>query len=145
MAKRKMDLRKTAAEKPHKACETNHHRAVVARGSCPNNLTSFKRNGTRRVDWVVGVSYDDDLKKDRGVIGNVFPGENCILTEPPTTVAASELADSGVNFVVRPWVKTADDWDVYFNITEGHKFALDQNGITIPYPQRDIHMKGGVS
>ena len=97
------------------------------------------------MDLVVGVSYDDDLKKARQVIEDVLAGENRILTDPPVTVAVSELADSSVNFVVRPWVKTADYWDVYFNITENMKIALDKNGITIPYPQRDIHMKGGVS
>lgn len=85
------------------------------------------------------------LKKARQVIEQVLAGDNRTLSEPPATVAVSELADSSVNFVVRPWVKTADYWDVYFNITEGIKSTLDNNGITIPYPQRDIHMKGGVS
>ena len=121
-------------------------RVIVPNGQVTGgNIMNYTVNGTRRVDLVVGVSYDDDLKKARQVIEQVLAGENRILADPPTTVAVSELGDSSVNFVVRPWVKAADYWDVYFNITEDVKLALDKNGITIPYPQRDIHMKGGVA
>lgn len=121
-------------------------RIIVPNGQVTgSNIMNYTANGTRRVDLVVGVSYNDDLKKAKRVIEEVLAGENRILAEPATTVAVSELADSSVNFVVRPWVKTPDYWDVYFNITEGVKMALDKNGITIPYPQMDIHMKGGVS
>jgi len=121
-------------------------RIIVPNGQVTaSNIMNYTVNGTRRVDLVVGVSYEDDLKKARKVIEDVLAGEDRILADPPVTVAVSELADSSVNFVVRPWVKTVDYWDVYFNITEGLKTALDKNGITIPYPQRDIHMKGGVS
>ena len=121
-------------------------RIIIPNGQVTgSNIVNYTVNGTRRVDLVVGVSYDDDLKKARQVIEQVLAGDDRILSDPPVTVAVSELADSSVNFVVRPWVKTADYWDVYFNITEGIKLALDKNGITIPYPQRDIHMKGGVS
>ncbi|MBN2316645.1 MAG: mechanosensitive ion channel [Sedimentisphaerales bacterium] len=121
-------------------------RIVVPNGQVTSsNIMNYTVNGTRRVDLVVGVSYNDDLKKAKKVIEEVLAGENRILAEPATTVAVSELADSSVNIVVRPWVKTADYWDVYFNITEGVKIALDKNGITIPYPQMDVHMKGGVS
>jgi small conductance mechanosensitive channel len=121
-------------------------RLIIPNGQVTgSSIMNYTVNGTRRVDLVVGVSYDDDLKKARQVIEQVLAGDDRILSEPPTTVAVSELADSSVNFVVRPWVKTADYWDVYFNITEGIKTALDKSGITIPYPQRDIHMKGGVS
>ena len=121
-------------------------RIIIPNGQVTgSNIVNYTVNGTRRVDLVVGVSYDDDLKKARQVIEQVLAGDDRILSDPPVTVAVSELADSSVNFVVRPWVRTADYWDVYFNITEGIKLALDKNGITIPYPQRDIHMKGGVS
>jgi small conductance mechanosensitive channel len=94
---------------------------------------------------VVGVSYDDDLRKAKQVIEQVLAGDDRILADPPTTVAVSELGDSSVNFVVRPWVKSADYWAVYFAFTENVKLALDKNGITIPYPQRDIHMKSTVA
>jgi small conductance mechanosensitive channel len=121
-------------------------RIIIPNGQVTGtSIVNYTVNGTRRVDLVVGVSYEDDLKKARQVIGQVLAGEDRILTDPPTTVAVSELGDSSVNFVVRPWVKAADYWDVYFNITESVKLALDKNGITIPYPQRDVHMKGGVS
>jgi len=110
--------------------------------SCIINYTA---NGTRRVDLVVGVSYEDDLKKAKQIIEKVLADDDRILAEPATTVAVSELGDSSVNFVVRPWVNSTDYWNVRFDITEKVKVALDNNGITIPYPQRDIHMKSGVS
>ncbi len=106
---------------------------------------NYTTNGTRRVDLVIGVSYEDDLKKTREVIGKVLSKDKRILAEPATTVAVSELADSSVNFVVRPWVKSADYWDTYFDLTEQLKLALDSNSISIPYPQRDIHVKTPVN
>jgi len=104
------------------------------------NILNYSVNGTRRVDLVVGVSYEDDLRKAQEVIEQVLAGDDRVLKEPAPTVAVSELGDSSVNFVVRPWVKSADYWDVYFDITAKVKLALDQNGISIPYPQRDVHM-----
>ncbi len=104
------------------------------------NILNYTVNGTRRVDLVVGVSYEDDLKKASDVIEQVLAGDDRILKDPPATVAVSELGDSSVNFVVRPWVKAADYWDVYFDVTTKVKLSLDQNGITIPFPQRDVHM-----
>ncbi|MFC1738889.1 mechanosensitive ion channel family protein [Planctomycetota bacterium] len=105
------------------------------------NMMNYTVNGTRRVDLVVGVSYEDDLKKAQQVIEQVLADDDRILKDPAATVAVSELGDSSVNFVVRPWVKPEDYWDVYFDVTEKVKLSLDQNGISIPYPQRDIHMK----
>ena len=107
------------------------------------NIENYTFNGTRRIDLVIGVSYEDDLKKAREVIEKVILGDERILKEPAYTIAVSELADSSVNFVVRPWVNTADYWDVRFKITEEIKLALDKNGISIPYPQHDVHMKSG--
>ena len=109
------------------------------------NILNYTVNGTRRVDLVIGVSYEDDLKKTKQVIEKVLAGDERILQDPAPTVAVSELADSSVNFVVRPWVKSADYWNVYFNTTQKVKLALDESGITIPFPQRDIHMKNGVA
>jgi small conductance mechanosensitive channel len=105
------------------------------------NILNYTVNGTRRVDLGVGVSYEDDLKKAKQVIEDVLAADERILKEPPFTVAVSELGDSSVNFVVRPWVKSADYWDVYFDVTTKVKQSLDQNGISIPYPQHDIHIK----
>jgi len=103
---------------------------------------NYTVNGTRRVDLVVGISYEDDLKKAKQVIEEVLAGDDRVLKEPNPTVAVSELGDSSVNLVVRPWVKSTDYWDAYFDVTAKVKLALDANGITIPYPQRDVHIKG---
>jgi len=108
-----------------------------------SNIFNYSVNGTRRVDLVVGVSYEDDIKKAQEVIEQVLAEDEKVLKNPAPTVAVSELGDSSVNFVVRPWVKSADYWDIYFSITGKVKLALDQNGISIPYPQRDIHVKSG--
>lgn len=121
-------------------------RIIIPNGQVTgSNIMNFTVNGTRRIDLVVGVSYEDDLKKAQQVIEKVLAGEDRILEEPATTVAVSELGDSSVNFVVRPWINAADYWSVRFKLIEEIKLALDKNGITIPFPQRDIHMKDGVS
>jgi len=106
-------------------------------GGCIKN---YSANGTRRVDLTVGVSYGDDLGKAKQVIEAVLKADERVLAEPAITVAVVEMADSSVNFVVRPWVKSADYWGVYFDLTEKIKIALDDNNITIPFPQRDVHM-----
>jgi len=105
------------------------------------SILNYTVNGTRRVDLVVSVSYDDDLRKARRVIESVLAAEARILREPAPLVAVSEMADSSVDFAVRPWVKTADYWDVYFALTERFKTALEENGITIPFPQQEIYVK----
>ncbi len=107
------------------------------------NILNYSVNGTRRVDMVVGVSYEDDLKKAKQVIESVLAKDTRILEDPAPTVAVSELADSSVNFVVRPWCKSADYWDVLFDTTTNIKIALDDSGISIPFPQRDIHIIDG--
>lgn len=121
-------------------------RIIIPNGQVTGgNIMNFTANGTRRIDLVVGVSYEDDLKKTQQVIEKVISSDERILKEPVYTIAVSELGDSSVNFVVRPWVNAADYWAVRFDITEKIKLALDKNGITIPYPQRDIHMKSGAA
>jgi small conductance mechanosensitive channel len=116
---------------------------------CPNaqltggNIMNYTVNGTRRIDLVIGVSYEDDVRQAKQVIEGVLAGDERVLQEPAPTVAVYELGDSSVNFVVRPWVKSADYWDAYFDITAKVKLALDENGISIPYPQRDVHIKNG--
>jgi small conductance mechanosensitive channel len=94
------------------------------------------------VDLKIGISYDDDLKKAKKVIENVLAAVARILRNPASIVAVSELGNSSVNFVVRPWVKSADYWDVYFDITEKLKLAIESNGLTMPFPQYDVHIKG---
>ena len=121
-------------------------RVIIPNGQVTgSNIMNFTVNGTRRIDLVIGVSYDDNLKKTREIIEAVIAGDNRILKEPAYTIAVSELADSSVNFVVRPWGNAADYWSVRFDLIEGIKLALDKNDITIPYPQHDIHMKSEVA
>lgn len=103
-------------------------------------ITNYSANETRRVDMVVGVSYDDDLDKVRKILEELIAAEDRILDDPACTIAVSELADSSVNFVCRPWVKTADYWGVKFDLTEAIKKRFDQDGVSIPFPQQDIHV-----
>ncbi len=103
-------------------------------------ITNYSANETRRVDLVVGVSYDDDLDKVRKELQDLVAADDRILDDPAVTIAVSELADSSVNFVVRPWVKTADYWGVYFDLTEAIKKRFDEVGISIPFPQQDVHI-----
>lgn len=103
-------------------------------------ITNYSANDTRRVDLVVGVGYDDDIDKVRKALQEVVAADERVLADPPVTIAVAELADSSVNFVVRPWVKTADYWGVTFDLTEAIKKRFDRDGISIPYPQQDVHL-----
>jgi len=103
-------------------------------------ITHFSANPTRRVDLVAGCGYDDDLDKVRKVLEDIIAADDRILADPAPTISVSELADSSVNFVVRPWVNSADYWGVYFDVTEKIKKRFDAEGISIPFPQRDVHI-----
>jgi small conductance mechanosensitive channel len=104
------------------------------------NITNFSAKPTRRVDMVVGISYDSDLKKAKSILQEMVAADERILKDPAPTVAVAELADSSVNFVVRPWVASADFWGVKFDFTEAVKLRFDAEGITIPYPQMDVYL-----
>ncbi|PJE79989.1 Small-conductance mechanosensitive channel [invertebrate metagenome] len=115
--------------------------AVIPNASAlSGNIINFSRTGSRRIDLEIGVSYQSDLKKTREVIIQVLETEDRILKNPAYTVGIIALADSSVNFVVRPWVKTPDYWSVYFDLTERIKLALDKAGIIIPFPQREVRI-----
>ncbi|VGO15261.1 Small-conductance mechanosensitive channel [Pontiella desulfatans] len=103
-------------------------------------ITNFNANGTRRVDLVAGIGYGDDIDKAKSVIEGILAADKRILKEPAPTVAVVEMADSSVNIVVRPWCSGADYWGVYFDTTETIKKTFDEQGITIPFPQRDVHI-----
>ena len=105
-----------------------------------DNITNYTKKEKRRVDLVVGVSYGDDIEKVKRVIWNVLDGDARVLKDPAPTVAVLELGESSVNFAVRPWVNTADYWNVYFDTTENLKKRFDAEGIHIPFPQRDVHI-----
>ena len=104
------------------------------------NITNFSAMDTRRVDLVFGIGYNDDLKKAKELLGRIVGEDSRVLNEPATTIAVGELADSSVNFLVRPWVKSADYWGVYWDLTEKVKLTFDAEGISIPFPQQDVHM-----
>jgi len=104
------------------------------------NIVNVTANDTRRVDLVAGISYSDDMGKAIQVIEEMLANHPKVLKDPVPTVAVVELADSSVNFVVRPWCNTADYWDVYFSVTRGIKEALDAADISIPFPQTDVHL-----
>jgi small conductance mechanosensitive channel len=106
-----------------------------------STISNYTANATRRIDLTIGVSYDDDLKKAKQVIEGVLAADARILKTPAPMVAVSELADSSVNFVVRPWVKSSDYWDVHFDTIAKLKTTLESNGITMPFPQREISIK----
>ncbi|MFK8051487.1 MAG: mechanosensitive ion channel family protein [Woeseiaceae bacterium] len=119
----------------------DNRRIVVPNSNITNGaITNFSAFDTRRIDLVIGVGYDDDLKAAHAVLKGVIDADSRILAEPAPTIAVSELGDSSVNFVVRPWVASKDYWPVRFAITEGIKIKLDEAGISIPYPQRDVHV-----
>jgi small conductance mechanosensitive channel len=104
------------------------------------NITNFSSKDTRRVDMVVGIGYDSDLKKAKEVLNEMVAADERILKDPAPTVAVAELADNSVNFVVRPWVASADYWGVKFDFTEAVKLRFDAEGISIPFPQMDVHV-----
>lgn len=95
---------------------------------------------TRRVDLTAAIGYGDDIGKAKQVLEELVAGHPKVLEDPAPTVQVAALADSSVNFAVRPWVNTPDYWEVYFELTRGIKEALDANGISIPFPQRDVHV-----
>ncbi|MDF7800692.1 mechanosensitive ion channel [Pontiellaceae bacterium B1224] len=105
-----------------------------------DNITNFSANNTRRVDLAAGISYADDIDKARAAIEAVLKEVPGILETPAPDILVSEMADSSVNFAVRPWCAPADYWGVYFGVTEGIKKKFDAEGICIPFPQRDVHI-----
>jgi small conductance mechanosensitive channel len=105
-----------------------------------DNITNYSTKETRRVDHVVGVSYSDDIDKVKEVLADILSKDERILKDPAPMIALKELADSSVNFVVRVWVKSADYWGVYFDTIETVKKRFDAEGISFPFPQRDVHV-----
>ena len=110
---------------------------IIPNASLSNgNIVNYTTQGTRRVDLVIGVSYDADIKQTKDVLMSVLTSNSKVLSDPAPTVTVTELADSSVNFAVRPWCKTEHYWDVYFESMENIKEALDKAGIEIPYPHQ---------
>jgi small conductance mechanosensitive channel len=103
-------------------------------------ITNYSRRETRRIDMVFGIGYGDDIRKAKEVIAKIIEDDERILRDPAPLIAVGELGANSVNFNVRPWAKTSDYWSVYFDLNEKIKLAFDENGISIPYPQMDVHL-----
>ena len=119
----------------------DNKKVIVPNGQIMDSvITNYSANDQRRVDMTFGVSYDDDLDKVRSTLEQLIAADDRILDDPACTIAVSALADSSVNFVVRPWVKSADYWGVMFDLTEAIKKRFDKEGISFPFPQQDVHL-----
>jgi len=105
-----------------------------------STITNYSAKETRRVDLVIGVGYGDDLKKVRSVLEQILAEDSRVLQDPAPTIGVLELGESSVNFAVRPWVKSGDYWPVLFALQENIKIRFDAEGISIPFPQRDVHV-----
>lgn len=104
-------------------------------------IVNYSANVTRRIDLIIGVSYDADLKKCEEIFHHILDSHPLILKDPKYTIGVAELAESSVNFVVRPWVATENFWAVKFELNQTIKLALDEAGIVIPFPQMDVHLR----
>ena len=114
---------------------------IVPNGAITGSpITNYSTQDTRRVDMVFGCGYGDDLQQVKKLLHDIIAADKRILKDPAPKIAVSELADSSVNFVVRPWVKAPDYWDVHFDTHETVKTRFDKAGISIPYPQQDLHL-----
>ncbi|WP_299183220.1 mechanosensitive ion channel domain-containing protein [uncultured Neptuniibacter sp.] len=119
----------------------DNREVIVPNGSIYSDvIINYSARDTRRVDMVFGIGYDDDLRKAKQILNEIITADERILKEPEAVIAVSELADSSVNFVVRPWVKSGDYWAVLWDTTEAVKLRFDEEGISIPYPQMDVHL-----
>ena len=105
-----------------------------------DTITNATASDTRRVDLVFGIGYADDVEKAQAVLEKLVADHPLVLADPAPVIRVNELADSSVNFVVRPWTKTGDYWTVYWDLVKGVKLAFDREGISIPFPQRDVHI-----
>ena len=104
------------------------------------NIINYSAKGERRVDLVFGISYDDDIRKAKDILKELLNKDARILKGPEPIIAVSELTDHSVNILVRPWVRTEHYWDVYWSLVEAVKLRFDEEGISIPYPQRNIYV-----
>ena len=122
--------------------KTGDNKQVIVPNSQVMNsiITNYSANDTRRIDMVVGVSYDDDLDKVRKTLEEIVAADTRVLDDPAPQIAVSELADSSVNFILRPWCATSDYWSLKCDLTETIKKRFDKESISFPYPQQDVHL-----
>lgn len=122
--------------------KTPDNRVVIVPNSAISNspIINYSREKTRRVDLVIGISYDADIRTAKAIMEELVAADERILKDPACTIAVSELGDSSVNFNLRPWVKSEHYWAVRASLLENVKYAFDEKGIGIPYPQMDVHL-----
>ncbi len=121
---------------------TPDNKAVIVPNSkiMGGNITNYSAKTTRRIELIIGVGYGDDLDHTRAVLQEVLNQEKRVLPAPAPLIVVKELAESSVNFSIRIWVKSADYWGVNFALLENIKKSLDREGISIPFPQQDVHL-----
>ena len=105
-----------------------------------NVIKNVTAQRTRRIDLVFGIGYSDEIPKAEKILSEIVKGHSAVLKDPEPVVRLHELGESSVNFIVRPWVKTEDYWPVYWDITREVKMRFDAEGVSIPFPQRDVHL-----
>lgn len=105
-----------------------------------DTIVNYSARDTRRIDMVFGIGYDDNIQQARDIMNNILNEHELILKDPAPVILVSELGDSSINFAVRPWVNSGDYWNVRSELMQTIKEAFDANGISIPYPQRDVHL-----
>ena len=116
---------------------------IVPNGAISNGIiTNYSAESTRRVDFVFGIGYDDDIARAKDVLDRLFNDDDRVFSDPAPMIVVSELGDSSVNITVRAWAQASDYWGLYFGMTERVKLTFDQEGISFPFPQRDVHMIG---
>jgi len=120
----------------------DNKKIIIPNGAISSGpVTNFSAEDLRRVDFVFGIGYGDDIKKAKTILSNLISEDRRILDEPAEPfIAVKELADSCVNIVVRAWAKSADYWGIYFDMQEKVKLTFDKENISIPFPQRDVHL-----
>ena len=126
----------------HTYLMTPDNRIIIAPNSAVMNgsIVNFSREKTRRLDLVIGISYDADIRLAKNIMKEIVSRDERILKDPACLIAVSELADSSVNFNLRPWVAAGDYWAVKADLLEKIKYTFDERGVGIPYPQMDVHL-----
>ena len=119
----------------------DNKRIIIPNASLSNgSITNFSAEATRRVDFLFGIGYGDDIRKAKEILLDLAHADSRVLKDPAPFVAVKEYGDNSVNIVVRLWTESGDHWPVYWDMMENVKIHFDENGITFPYPQRDVHL-----
>ena len=120
----------------------DNKKIIIPNGAVSSGpITNYSAENKRRVDLLFGIGYGDDIKKAKDILSKIISADKRIINEPAEPfIAVKELGDSSVNLVVRAWADSSDYWGIYFDMQENVKLAFDKEGISIPFPQRDVHL-----